>query len=255
MRVALFERVAQPTLEELRAAAPMEIPAKFLRCYRCGSEAAQMDCVNIREAPKHPDDIKALTEGMRLAERYEFLRWLRERHGHTIEMPVCAAHAGGEDIRQEIEAADAWKKGMRRLGPGAYVDGTELHLDTVEMCEALGVPATDHNQQIAAEGARAAFLEMQSMGKKEMVPRGQSLGPILEGSDVLRPNVAPELFPLKLEAIDPLTGNAVWSATVDKPPFVLTIPPFARQLGRKVGMRVTFADGSSEFTPAPGGNQ
>lgn len=39
----------------------------------------------------------------------------------------------------------------KRIAPGVYEHGDELHIDAVEMCEAAGVPATPENQeQLAA---------------------------------------------------------------------------------------------------------
>jgi hypothetical protein len=50
-------------------------------------------------------------------------------------------------------------------------------------------------------------------------------------------------FPFELVALDSETGAVVWRHTVTGPGKV-TIPPLARQLGRRVKMRIIWPDGT-----------
>ncbi len=53
----------------------------------------------------------------------------------------------------------AWAKGMRKLGPGIYIDGQTAHFDANEVCEAMGVPPTPENLETAEKAAVDAFAE------------------------------------------------------------------------------------------------
>jgi len=55
--------------------------------------------------------------------------------------------------------APRWAVGMKKIGPGLYVEGESIHFYTPELCEHLGVPATPENQRVAEEAAREAIQE------------------------------------------------------------------------------------------------
>lgn len=45
--------------------------------------------------------------------------------------------------------APKWAVGMRRIGPGMYVDRNDgLHISENEICQKLNVPYTSHNSRI-----------------------------------------------------------------------------------------------------------
>jgi hypothetical protein len=50
--------------------------------------------------------------------------------------------------------APNWAVGMKKIGPGMYVQGDSMHFYAPELCEELGVPPTPENQRIAQEAAR-----------------------------------------------------------------------------------------------------
>lgn len=58
-----------------------------------------------------------------------------------------------------ISRTPKWAVGMRKLGPGAYLDADGLHFSTREMCEHFGVPVTEENQRIARETTMRAMRE------------------------------------------------------------------------------------------------
>jgi hypothetical protein len=41
-----------------------------------------------------------------------------------------------------------WAKGMRKLGPGIYLDGNALHFCELEICQDLGVKPTEQAGRI-----------------------------------------------------------------------------------------------------------
>jgi hypothetical protein len=59
-------------------------------------------------------------------------------------------------------SAPKFAVGMRRIQPGFYVHEPtkSIHIDAVELCEDLGVPATPENQDTAEAAARRAIADM-----------------------------------------------------------------------------------------------
>lgn len=53
--------------------------------------------------------------------------------------------------------SDRMPEGAKRVGPGIYEVGDELHIDAVELCEEQGIEPTEANQQVVAEAARQVF--------------------------------------------------------------------------------------------------
>lgn len=68
-------------------------------------------------------------------------------------------------------SAPRWAVGMRKIVPGLYVDAQErLHLDTKELCETNGWPATPENQDAMEQAALELFKkECASAGKRAKV--------------------------------------------------------------------------------------
>lgn len=58
--------------------------------------------------------------------------------------------------------APEWAVGMRKLGAGIYIDekSNSIHFSDREICEALGVEATEENLVNARQGAAAAVAGM-----------------------------------------------------------------------------------------------
>jgi anaerobic selenocysteine-containing dehydrogenase len=64
-----------------------------------------------------------------------------------------------------ITHSPAWAKGMRKLGPGIYLDSSgALHFSMGELAESLGVPNTEENARIIQESAEAAIREVFGTG-------------------------------------------------------------------------------------------
>ena len=59
--------------------------------------------------------------------------------------------------------APRWAVGMKKIGPGLYVQEGSIHFYTPELYEHLGVPPTPENQRIAEQAAREAIQE--SLGR------------------------------------------------------------------------------------------
>lgn len=57
-------------------------------------------------------------------------------------------------------SAPKWAKGMRRIGPGIYVNGRELHLSHEEIASSLGVPLTPETARLIEETARETVREL-----------------------------------------------------------------------------------------------
>jgi hypothetical protein len=57
---------------------------------------------------------------------------------------------------------------------------------------------------------------------------------------------ARDLYPLRIEALDPQTGEILWETTVEAPEGLAAvyIPPLAQQFGHAVRMRIVWADGT-----------
>ena len=54
-----------------------------------------------------------------------------------------------------------WAKGMRKLGPGVYVDDKNaVHVSEGEICEYYGVPFTKENSAVIEETVRAALRQI-----------------------------------------------------------------------------------------------
>jgi hypothetical protein len=55
-----------------------------------------------------------------------------------------------------MSRAPRWAVGMRKLGPGIYVDeaANAVHFSGAELCAHQGVPATRENVEIAEQAAR-----------------------------------------------------------------------------------------------------
>lgn len=53
----------------------------------------------------------------------------------------------------------AWAVGIRKLGPGVYVQGDAIHIYAPEICETLGKPLTPENLRAAEEGAIDAIRD------------------------------------------------------------------------------------------------
>lgn len=47
----------------------------------------------------------------------------------------------------------------RKIGPGVYEVGDEMHVDAREFCEELGYPPTRENQEVAARAAAEMAAE------------------------------------------------------------------------------------------------
>lgn len=58
---------------------------------------------------------------------------------------------------------------VRRIGVGLYIKGDELHVDCVEICTAMGVPATPENMAIAQSEVLAAYEDVVGHGPDEVV--------------------------------------------------------------------------------------
>ena len=54
-----------------------------------------------------------------------------------------------------------WAKGMRKLGPGVYVDNkNEINVSEAEICEYYGMPFTKENSAVIEETVRAALRQV-----------------------------------------------------------------------------------------------
>lgn len=66
----------------------------------------------------------------------------------------------------------------------------------------------------------------------------------------------PEKFPITIETFHPITGEVVWTVTIEQPPkgkrVVIEVPPLKNLLGHPVSVRVKFADGTEDVIAAPG---
>lgn len=64
-----------------------------------------------------------------------------------------------------------WSVGMRKLGPGVYVDEATnaIHFAGEEICEHLGVPPTRANMEIAERAARDVVAACWPAARVEVV--------------------------------------------------------------------------------------
>ena len=63
----------------------------------------------------------------------------------------------------------AWAVGMRKLMPGVYMRGHELHLCLPELCEGAGVECNEQNAQVLMDAAREVFRPLEAEGPVEFV--------------------------------------------------------------------------------------
>jgi hypothetical protein len=59
-----------------------------------------------------------------------------------------------------ITKTPAWARGMRKIGPGMYIDGANaFHFSGKELCEAFDVPHSAENERVARETAVQVIRE------------------------------------------------------------------------------------------------
>ena len=63
-------------------------------------------------------------------------------------MPTHEDASDYAGLPRRVTHTPEWAVGMQKIGPGFYVDGLKLHVDEAEVCESLGVPFTEANDQL-----------------------------------------------------------------------------------------------------------
>ena len=63
-----------------------------------------------------------------------------------------------------------WAKGMRKIGPGCYVDAANnMHVSEAEICEAFGVRYCPENSAIIEDVVRQVVREMYGDGPETRI--------------------------------------------------------------------------------------
>lgn len=67
---------------------------------------------------------------------------------------------GDPAVKTNATHTPAWAKGMQKIGPGIYIDGSSFHVSEKEICEHMGVPYTEENARIIEEVVPQAIREV-----------------------------------------------------------------------------------------------